>query len=70
MSLLGHLSDSAKHLGDNLAIGAFVASMASWVIANTPLIAGATSLLVAIWTIMRMFESWQNIRINARRLKE
>jgi hypothetical protein len=66
---LSQLSDGAKHIGDNLAVGAFLASMAAWLIANAALIAAVTSVLVAIWTIMRMFESWQTILLNRRKLR-
>ena len=62
MSLVSHLSDTAKHSIDFLSLGALVATLLSWLPA-------ATALLVFVWTAMRVFESYQNIKINARKLR-
>jgi hypothetical protein len=70
VTALGNLSDSAKHAGDAIAVSSFVASMAAWLIANTAIIAAVTALLVAFWTVMRMYESYLTIKIKRRELRE
>jgi FtsH-binding integral membrane protein len=65
-----HLSEPAKHVGDYLAVGSFLASIAAWLIANTALITAITAVVVLAWTLMRMVESYQNIRLNARKFRD
>lgn len=60
--LVPHLSDTAKHIGDVLSIGTLVAALLSWLPA-------ITAVLVAVWTVMRMIESWQQIKLNDRKLR-
>ena len=62
MSVVAHLSDTAKHWIDALSLGALVATLLSWLPA-------ATAILVFSWTVMRIYESYQNIRLNARKLR-
>lgn len=59
---LDQMSDTAKHWIDALSLGALVATLID-------VLPAATALLVFVWTAMRIFESWQNIRINARKLR-
>lgn len=57
-----HLSDTAKHIGDVLSIGALIGALLSWLPA-------ITAVLVAVWTLMRMVESYQQIKLNHRKLR-
>jgi uncharacterized damage-inducible protein DinB len=59
---LVHLSDTAKHWIDVLSLGALVATLLDW-------IPGVTAILVLLWTAMRIYESWQNITLNRRKLR-
>lgn len=61
--MFAHLSDTAKHWIDALSLGALVATLLD----KLPAI---TAVLVALWTIMRIYESWQNIRLNDRKLRD
>ena len=63
MSLFDHLSDTAKHWIDALSLGALVATLLD----RLPAI---TAVLVACWTVMRMVESYQNIRLNHRKFRD
>lgn len=63
MSLLDHLSETAKHWIDALSLGALVATFMD-------LMPAATALAVFVWTAMRIYESYQNIRLNARKLRD
>lgn len=58
-----HLSDTVKHWIDALSLGALVASILEWV-------PETTALLVLAWTVMRMVESYQAIKLNRRRLRD
>lgn len=58
-----HLSDTAKHVGDAISIG----WLAAVFFANLPSI---TALLVLIWTIMRLYETWLSIRQKLRDLNK
>jgi hypothetical protein len=60
---LSHLSDTAKQVGDVISIGALLASLLSWLPA-------VTALLTAVWVVFRLIESWQNIKLNNRKLRE
>jgi hypothetical protein len=51
------LSDGAKHAGDALAGVTIIATLLKWM----PAIA---AVLAVIWTAMRIYESFQNIRMN------
>jgi hypothetical protein len=59
---LAHVSDTAKHWIDVLSLGALAATLMEW-------LPGASAVLVFVWTILRLFESWQNIQINRRKLR-
>jgi hypothetical protein len=63
MSLFDHLSDTAKHWIDALSLGALLATLLD----RLPAI---TAVLVAVWTIMRMVESYQAIRLNHRKFRD
>lgn len=63
MSVIHHLNEPVKHTVDVLALGALVATFLDWMPA-------LTAVMVFAWTGMRIFESWQNIQINRRKLKE
>lgn len=56
------MSEPLKHVGDALAIGAFFATILSWLPA-------ATIVLSFVWICLRCIESWQNVRLNDRKLK-
>ena len=58
---LEHINETAKHAVDALSIGTLIAALVDW----APKI---TVILVALWTVMRMYESWQNIRINNKKM--
>lgn len=58
---LGHLSDTAKHWLDVLSLGALAATMLDWV---TPL----SAILVAVWTVLRIYEVLLSIRLKRREL--
>jgi uncharacterized damage-inducible protein DinB len=58
---LDHLSDTAKHWIDVLSLGAFVATILDW-------LPEGTAILVLVWTAMRMVESYQQIKLNNRKL--
>lgn len=57
------MSDGVKHFFDAFSIGWLVAV----ILANLPAV---TAGLSAVWVIMRIYESAQNIRLNNRKLKE
>lgn len=59
--ILSHMNETSKQIGDVVSIGWLIAIFVS----NLPTI---TALLVLVWTLMRIYESWQNIRINDRKL--
>jgi hypothetical protein len=63
MGIAGHLSDTAKHWIDALSLGALVATLLD----RLPAI---TAVLVAVWTILRIVESWQAIKLNHRKLRD
>lgn len=56
------MSDTAKHWIDAGAVGGLIATLAGW-------LPGITALLVLVWTCLRIFESYQNILINRRKLR-
>ncbi|WP_336981594.1 hypothetical protein [Altererythrobacter fulvus] len=58
-----HLNDTARHVGDALSVGWLVAVF----LANLPSI---TAVLVLIWTVMRLYETWLSIRQKLRELNE
>lgn len=58
-----HLSDTAKHWLDALSIGALVATLLDY-------LPGMTAALVFVWTAMRIFESYQAIILNNRKLRD
>jgi hypothetical protein len=60
---LAFLSDTAKHWGDALSIGGLVASLLGW-------LPGVTALLVLVWTGMRIYECYLNIRLRHRELEK
>lgn len=62
MNVLANLSEPAKHSVDALSIGAVIAAFFSWL----PQI---SALLAAIWFCLRIYESWQAIRLNDRKLR-
>ena len=57
-----HLSDTAKHWLDALSIGALLATLLDW-------LPGMTAALVFVWTAMRIYESYQAITLNNRKLR-
>jgi hypothetical protein len=57
------MSEPAKHAVDALAVGTLIASLLSW-------LPGITALMVLVWTVLRIFESVQQIRLNNRKLRE
>lgn len=59
--LTDQMREPVKHGLDFLAVGTLLATLFQWLPA-------ATALLVFVWTIMRVIESWQAIRLNARKL--
>lgn len=61
MSFTEHLSEPAKHIGDAFALGTLMATLLNW-------IPTATIILSFVWLLMRCVESWQTIKLNARRL--
>lgn len=63
MTSLHDLSEPVKTTADLLSVGAFIATLMSWLPA-------ATIFLSFVWICLRCFESWQNVRLNARKLKE
>lgn len=60
---LAHFSETAKHWIDALSVGAIVATLFDY-------LPGLTAALVCVWTIMRLYECWLNIRIKRRELGE
>ena len=62
MSVLDHLSDGTKHLVDG---GAALTALAAFF----SILPQATALLGFIWFALRIFESYQNIRLNGRKLR-
>lgn len=58
-----HLSDGAKHAIDAASIGWLIAV----ILANLPAV---TAGLSAAWVVMRMYQSWQEIRLNHLKLKK
>ena len=62
MTVLDHLSEPVKHTADILSAGAILATFFSWL----PQI---SALLAAIWFALRIFESWQTIRLTGRKLR-
>lgn len=61
-ALLDHLSDSVKHAVDVLSVGALVGVLLSW-------LPHITALLVAAWTILRIYETMLNVRIARKKLR-
>jgi hypothetical protein len=59
--MLHELSEPTKQAVDALSAGAIIATLFSWL----PQI---SALLAAIWFGLRIFETWQNIRLNGRKL--
>lgn len=59
---VSELSEPVKHALDVLSIGAFLATVMSWLPA-------ATVFLSFVWICLRCVESWQNVRLNDRKLK-
>ena len=57
---LSDIGEPAKHAGDLLAGVTIVATLLKWM----PAIA---AVLAVIWTAMRIYESYQNIRMNRHR---
>lgn len=55
-----NLSDPAKHAVDALAGMTIIATLLQWM----PSIA---AVLAVVWTAMRIYESYQNIRLNSHR---
>lgn len=62
MTTLDHISEPVKHGVDLLSFGALLGTLVN-------LLPAFTAILVAAWTIMRMVESWQSIKINHRKLR-
>lgn len=62
MTVLDHMSESVKHVVDLLSLGALVGTFVS-------LLPVGTAILVAVWTIMRIVESYQAIKLNHRKLR-
>jgi hypothetical protein len=56
------LSDGVKHAGDAIAGVTIIATLLQWM----PAIA---AVLAVIWTAMRIFESYQSIVLNGRKLR-
>lgn len=63
MSPLDHMTDGAKHLMDAASIGA--ALMA--VIGIIPI---ATTILGFVWFLMRIYQTWLEIRVQHKKLRE
>ena len=63
MSALANLSDSAKHAGDALSIGAIIGTLFSFL----PQI---SALLAAVWFLLRIVETLQSIKLNSRKLRD
>ena len=57
------INEPVKHVLDFLSVGAVVAALLQWVPA-------ATAVLAFVWTSMRVFESYQQIKINNKKLRE
>jgi hypothetical protein len=62
MNPVHYLSDPAKHTVDALAGVTLLATLLSWL----PAIG---AVLAVLWTLLRIYESVQNIRINNRKLR-
>lgn len=62
VSILGNLSEPAKHAVDALAGMTLLATLLSWL----PAIG---AVLAVLWTCLRIYEAWQNIKINSRKLR-
>lgn len=60
---LEYLSEPIKHTMDALAIGTLLATLLSWM----PAIA---AILSVVWLSLRIYESWQNIRLNNQKLRK
>ena len=60
--ILGHMSESVKHLVDLLSLGALVGTLIN-------ILPAMTAALVLIWTGMRIIESYQAIKLNHRKLR-
>ena len=63
MTLFDHLSEPVKHTFDLLSLGAVVATMMSWLPA-------ATIFLSFVWICLRCIESFQNVKLNHRKLRD
>lgn len=53
---MGHISDTAKHWIDLFSLGALIGTLLD-------IIPVVTAFLVLIWTVMRLYESILNIRL-------
>lgn len=63
MTSLHNLSEPVKTAGDFLSVGALFATLLSWLPA-------ATIVLSFVWICLRCVESWQNVRLNDRKLRD
>ena len=63
MTLLDNLSEGAKHTVDAVSATAIVGSLFS-------VLPQVSALLAAVWFCLRIFESLQRIRLNARELRK
>lgn len=57
------MSDTAKHVVDYVSLGALVATILQWLPA-------ATAGLIFVWTVMRMVQTWQELKLNHRKLSK
>lgn len=55
------LSEGSKHVIDAASLG----WLATVILANLPAV---TAGLSAVWVLMRMYQSWQEIRLNSLKL--
>lgn len=62
--LLDQVSDPIKHTIDYFAVGAFVVSLL------TQMMPWVTALLTAIWLVLRIIESRENIKLTKLKRKE
>jgi hypothetical protein len=63
MTSLHDLSEPFKHTVDALSLGAVAATLLAW-------LPPATIVLSFVWICLRCVESWQNVRLNDRKLKQ
>jgi hypothetical protein len=64
-NILAHVSGPVKHAADAISVSTLVATIVGW-------LPGITALLVAIWTVMRIYETWLSIseKREARRARQ